>query len=191
MEEIWKDIAIDPWGEFYEISNLGRVRSKERHGVKKYKNGMEQEFVLKPKILKNRYLFGYDRVNFFHQDYGDKHFFVHRLVLMTFEGMPVDEHMQINHKNGLKHDNRVINLEWVSPSQNIYHAHENGLIKKRLGKDHNASKKVQQLSISGEFIREFDAINDINRLTKFDGNYIIEVLKGRRETAYGFKWQYV
>jgi hypothetical protein len=189
--EVWKDVAIEPWGEFYQVSNLGRVRSKERRGIKRYKNGIEQEFVLQPKILKNRYLFGYDRVNFYHQDFGDKHYFVHRLILMTFDCMPITMDMQINHKNGLKHDNRLENLEWATPSQNIYHAHNNGLIKKRLGKDHNASKKVRQLSLDGEVIQEFDAINDIARLTKFDGNYIINALKGKRETAYGFKWQYV
>ena len=189
--EIWKDVAIEPWGGFYQVSNIGRVRSKQRRGVKKYKNGLEQEFLVKSKILKNRFLFGYDRVNFYHQDYGNKHYFVHRIIYMTFVGNPINSDMQINHKNGIKSDNRLENLEWVTPSENISHAHNNGLIKKRFGKDHNASKRVQQLSVDGQLIQEFDAINDIDRMTKFSGSYIINALKGRRATAYGFKWKYI
>ncbi len=92
---------------------------------------------------------------------------------------------------GYSNKNKTDLIAILELSQNIYHAHNNGLIKKRLGKDHNASKKVRQLSLDGEVIQEFDAINDIARLTKFDGNYIINALKGKRETAYGFKWQYV
>jgi|694.fasta_scaffold00412_83 hypothetical protein len=189
--EVWKDVAIEPWGEFYQVSNLGRVRSKQRRGVKKYKNGLEQKFLVKSKILKNRFLLGYDRVNFYHKNYGYKHYFVHRIIYMTFVGNPINNNMQINHKNGNKSDNRLENLEWVTPSDNIYHAYNNGLIKKRFGKDNYASKRVQQLSIDGQLIQEFDAINDIKRITKFDGHYIISALKGRRATAYGFKWKYI
>jgi hypothetical protein len=190
--EVWKEIPFQPWDEFYEISNFGRVRSLDRHNMKTLANGVVCQFFNKGKILKKRLTqSGYVRVNFYHSEFGSKDMYIHRLVCMAFIGLPIDQTMQINHKNGLKDDNRLENLEWATPSQNIYHAHNNGLIKKRLGKDHNASKKVRQLSLDGEVIQEFDAINDIARLTKFDGNYIINALKGKRETAYGFKWQYV
>ena len=192
MQEIWREIPFEPWSEFYEVSNFGRVRSLDRYNIKTLSSGVVQQFFNKGKILKNRLTrAGYARVNFYHSQYGSKDMYIHRLVCMAFIGLPTDETMQINHKNGIKTDNHLSNLEWATPSNNIYHAHENGLIKKRLGKDHNASKKVQQLSINGEFIREFDAINDINRLTEFKGHYIITALKGRRATAYGFKWKYV
>lgn len=46
---------------------------------------------------------------------------VHRIVALTFLGEPVED-QQVNQKNGNKEDNRVSNLEWVSPSENIQHS---------------------------------------------------------------------
>lgn len=52
--------------------------------------------------------------------------YVHRLIAEAFYGPP-EEHQMVNHKNGLKHDNRISNLEWVTSAQNIAHAREIGL----------------------------------------------------------------
>lgn len=46
---------------------------------------------------------------------------VHRLVLMAFNGVP-DKEMVCNHKNGVKADNRIENLEWVTQSVNCLHS---------------------------------------------------------------------
>lgn len=51
---------------------------------------------------------------------------VHRLVASAFVDGGFPE-MQVNHINGVKSDNRKENLEWVTPSQNIQHAYDNGL----------------------------------------------------------------
>ena len=47
---------------------------------------------------------------------------IHRLVLDAFVGEKL-KGMQCNHKNGIKTDNKLENLEWVTPSQNRKHAY--------------------------------------------------------------------
>jgi len=53
---------------------------------------------------------------------------VHRLVAITFLGEPEGK-LTVNHKNGIKTDNRLENLEWLSLSDNMIHAWTNGLMK--------------------------------------------------------------
>ncbi len=99
MEEIWKPILgfID-----YQVSNLGRVKSF------KGKN---------PKILKpqNR-VKGYKFVCLINET--DKKFIdIHRLVLMSFVGMP-PEGKECDHINRVRYDNRLDNLRWVTKVEN-------------------------------------------------------------------------
>lgn len=64
---------------------------------------------------------GYKRVSL-----KNKTYFIHRLIAMTFINNP-DNHPQVNHKNGIKTDNRVENLEWVTNQENRNHAVNNNL----------------------------------------------------------------
>lgn len=52
----------------------------------------------------------------------------HRFVWMFFNGL-IQKNLQVNHKNGIKHDNRLENLEIVTNSENVKHAYDNNLIK--------------------------------------------------------------
>lgn len=121
MKEIWKD--INGYNGVYQVSNKGRVRSFNRHGKGEYRN--YKPIILKPCIPKSG-TSKYARVNLCSDKM--KPTSIHRLVAETFIPNPENK-PEVNHKNGIKTDNRVENLEWVTRSENAKHAHKTGLAK--------------------------------------------------------------
>lgn len=115
--EVWCKTTVS---SFYEVSNRGRVRSKDRH----VKDGA---LFVRGKILKLVNARGYRRVGIadpsFNRKPGPRNdyikcFFVHRLVAEAFLGLMPKDGMVVDHINGCKHDNRVENLRWVTQSEN-------------------------------------------------------------------------
>jgi len=98
---------------FYKISNIGRVRSLSRVG--KYR--MYKGRILKP-CIKN----GYHAV-FLSINNTGKQYYVHQLVLAAFVGPRPSERHCTNHKNGIRTDNNIGNLEWVTYRENNLHSH--------------------------------------------------------------------
>lgn len=119
--EIWKDIK--DYEGIYQVSNLGRVKSIERKEINKL--GIER--MLKEKILKCLKVLGYFHISL-SKDSIVKQFKIHRLVAQVFIPNPENK-PQVNHKNGIRHDNRVENLEWVTASENMKHAVKYNLLK--------------------------------------------------------------
>lgn len=99
------------------VSSDGNLCSTDGRPVKLHNNG-------------NGYLFNIFRYT--GQDgkieYGRE--YIHRMVAKTFLEQP-EGATQVNHKDGDKANNAVENLEWVTPSDNILHAHRVGLMRKR------------------------------------------------------------
>lgn len=118
-EEIWKDVK--GFEGIYQISSIGRVKSLTR----KVWNYTKKERILKPRAKENGYL----QVGLFSGERREKHAYVHRLVAEAFIPNP-NNLKQVNHKNFDKADNRVENLEWVTPQQNILHFRESALSRK-------------------------------------------------------------
>jgi hypothetical protein len=118
MKEIWKTI---PDFKFYVISNLGRV--KRVIGPR-----CRRERMLKPRLIN----WGYNTVCL--RKNGPYYRTIHQLVMLTFVGTR-QRGMQVNHKNGVKTDNRLENLEYCTVSENSRHALITGLRKIARGED--------------------------------------------------------
>lgn len=86
---------------------------------------------------------GYKRVTM-SVDGVTKRVFVHRLVATHYLPNPYG-HLEVNHINGVKHDNRVENLEWVSSSRNKLHAIETGLQKSKVGRTYLSEDRVHEI----------------------------------------------
>ncbi|MBR2399517.1 MAG: HNH endonuclease [Alistipes sp.] len=115
VEEIWRQ--VDGTQGRYEISSFGRFRFKG--SLITYKDGRKRYYpphIVKTRPDKNGYPLVSIRNNGKHN-----HFKIHRLVASTFIPNPSNKR-EVNHINGIKSDNRVENLEWVTSSENKLHA---------------------------------------------------------------------
>lgn len=214
--EKWKSI-----NEEYEVSNLGRIRRTKNNRTK----------YLKPEVLKKGYL----RVSIWENGIRNRKL-LHRLVAETFIPNP-DNKTQVDHINNNTSDNRVENLRWVTPKENIQHSIEQGRFvtdkklmalkgrkmseetKKKISKSNkgnipwNKNKKglqthtkewkqkariwlkeanrIKQTPVicveTGEI---FESQAEASRQKNINQGNIGTCLKGKRNIAGGYHWQY-
>ncbi len=173
--EIWKD--IEDYEGIYQISNLGKLKS--------FKGS--KEMILNPGIKST----GYVATTLCKQS--TKYVRIHRLVANAFIPNPENKPC-INHKNGIKHDNRAENLEWCTYSENMLHAYKTGLKKHhyigKTGKDHCASRPIIQYSMTGEKIDEHESQMNAERKTGIRHEYISRSCRGKVELSSGYIWRF-
>jgi hypothetical protein len=124
-----------------------------------------------------------------------KSYLVHRLLAIQFIDNP-ERKPFINHKNGIKDDNRLENLEWVTAKENTRHAWDNNLCKPvrywkgKTGENHNTSKAIIQMDMEGNFIAKHIGIRNIATKMNIKYQSIVRCASGKKPSAYGYKWKY-
>lgn len=106
---------------------------------------------------------------------------LHRLVASTFIENTYDKQV-VNHIDGCKTNNCVLNLEWCSVKENNQHNHNIGLI-------NVYTRKIGQYNLDEELIKEYTSIVDATKETGIKS--IKEVLYNKQKTAGGFIWKYL
>ena len=174
MQEEWKEIKGYP---NYMVSNKGNVKSLNyRH------TGREK--MLKLSVNKRGYLDVKLCKNGKH-----KNFRINRLVAEAFIPNPND-YPCVNHKNEIKDDNRVENLEWCDAKYN----NNFGTRKERVAEKQingKCSKPVLQIDkTTNKLIAEYPSLREVKRQLGINHTSISQCCNGKRNTAGGYKWQY-
>jgi hypothetical protein len=181
MQEIWKDIPY--YENLYQISNLGNIKSKDK------KRGNSFGYILKGKYLKQTLKkHGYYEIGLC-KNAKYKNFKVHRLVLFAFIG---ESRLDCNHKNGVKTDNRLENLEYCTRSENIKHAITTGLyskvlMEKKLNKMHEKNKKA---IICLNNNKRYPSLKMASKILNIDAGNISHVLSGHIKQIKGYRFIY-
>lgn len=190
--EIWRTAIYD--GEIYEglykVSNWGRVKNIN------YRNtGRERLF----KPYEDTY--GYLRVEL-SKNGETKTCLVHRLVAQTFLPNPENK-PQVNHKiegdEGKKINMVIFNedgtvnkerttIEWVTAKDNINHGTRNERVSKAMTNG-KLSKRVLQLSLDGELIKEWESTQECGR-NGFNQSSVSACCRGKQKTHKGFRFMY-
>lgn len=162
--EIWKPIFDS---DRYRISNLGRVLNTETQ-----------------RILKGKQSGGYIRYELTFKNKVKKTFLGHRLVYYAFhpEFDIFDTKRIINHIDGNKQNNCLINLEECTKSENMLHSYY-------ITKTNKKIRPVIQYDLNMNLIKEFQSASEASRELNINQNLITAACQ-RQGTSHGFAWRY-
>lgn len=140
---MWKKID---GANSYEVNELGQVRSIDRF-VRQWNGVAFCDIPHKGRILKVKLIRGYENVSIVYDNGQRRMRQVHRLIMETLNPIEGMEKLQVNHKDGIKNNNKLENLEWCTSAENVRHAHATGLIKSKRaqnGEKNNLSKLTDE-----------------------------------------------
>lgn len=179
--EIWKDL---PSNNSYQISNLGRVKSKQRIVTVHRSNYREGYYTyeLPDKIMSTQIRAKYFCVTLCKDGVHSNHL-VHRLVAETFLS-DYSYNLEVNHKNEDKLDNRFSNLEMCTRQYNKNY----GTGAARSGK--SRGKVILQFDMNNNFIREWDSLHQVARELNISLKQIWQACNNKCKTAKKYIWRY-
>ena len=179
--EIWKDI---PWYEWlYKIDKQWNVKSL---------NKIDQRWNnRKEKILAVYYDKQWYKYSGLSKNKKRIKYKNHRLVLLTFIW---ESKLECNHKNWIKGDNRLENLEYCTRSENMLHSY-NILNRKatwtwKFWKENPTSRAVKQYTKEWIFIKTWDCISEVSEKLNIERTGISKVCLWKRKISWWYKWKY-
>lgn len=188
-KEEWKPVV--GYEGLYEVSSFGRVRSL----VRKWKRTAH---ILYSSINSQWYV----RCNLYRNSKSKSHK-IHRLVGKSFISNTWNK-QYINHINWVKHDNRINNLEWCTPSENLLHSYgiwlhkvskKNYFIISNPNKNylwiHHNSKCVWQYTLDWIFISMYDSTTIASKASWVTRSNISHNCNGKTNSAWWYVWRFI
>lgn len=179
--EIWKTIENF---DKYEVSNYGNVRFKVIKRSKHENRPPQISYRLLRPCTKS----GYATVQISNSYYISTRL-VHRLVAKAFIPNP-DNLPQVNHKDENTLNNNVENLEWCTNEYNSNYGTRNVRISNTSKRNMKLCKKVLQYDLKGNFIKEWDSLEQIYRECGFTKPNISKCCNNKGKTAYKYIWKF-
>lgn len=147
-EEVWKDVKDPLFKDYYQVSNLGNLKTKGRFIFNRGKDS-NSFFFKTPKLVKSRRSkkFPHLFVSLYATpDLKNSTKYIHKLVAEAFIKKPSSKHIFVTHLNGNYEDNTVNNLKWITASENsknnIEKYPKNKLILKRVNEKNGYYKSI-------------------------------------------------
>ena len=114
-----------------------------------------------------------------------KNQFIHRLLAQAFTPNPLIK-PHVNHIDGNKQNNQLVNLEWATCKENSQHAVDLGLTTHS-----HCEKEISQIDLlTGCIIRDFKSLQEAETITGVARQNISKVVRGLRTKAGNFGWKY-
>lgn len=190
-EEIWKDVV--GYEGIYQVSSIGRFRSLARTFIRHNTIilGLVCDKILKTGKLNS----GYENLSLRKEGENRKTFIAHRLVALAFIPNPENK-SDVNHKNGIRNDNRVENLEWCTVSDNHKHAYRVlGRIapgKNKFGSKSHRARPICAINPATNKIEHiFECAKDAAGFFNKRSLYMYRYSLAKGHTRSGYAWKYI
>lgn len=176
FREVWKDIV--GYEGLYQVSNLGGVKSLGNGGSHKTETILKQSSTVRGHLhvalCKNG---------------KRKYYYTHVIEWEAFNG-PIPEGMQVNHINEKTSDNRLENLNLMTPKENCNWGTRNRRGAEKRINHPRFSKWIIKLSLNNEILHFYPSAAQAERETGICKANIGKCCKGKRNNAGGFIWKY-
>lgn len=183
-----------PWYCYYEVNQLWEIRSIDRKVYNKSNNSYS---LIKWRLLKQWNSWKWYKQVILSENWITKAIRVHKIVMITFV-WKVPNWYEINHKNWIKDDNRLENLEYCTKSENQKHRfkvlwHKGSQYWKvgfNKGWTTKKAKSIKQYNLNWELIKIWRSAVDVHNILWFSKSNINLCCNWKRNTAHWFIWKF-